>query len=249
MRGDKEGGRHAEGQPSDIGRRPGRQNHRNQRPRAELRQHQFHREEDRAEGRVEGGGDPRPRARRDHGDNLPAAQVEQLPQHRPDTRSDLDDRPLAPDRGARTDGHGRGERLDDHHLRPDAAVLVIDRVHHFWHAVALRLGREAAHHPQDNGPADDRGEDHQRPEWRGRRGDIGVVKGRKLTKEKEVVDDGDQVAKRNSAKPGDDTDPDGDEGQRDDRGAPVVGRGIGGVGRQRFVHGTRAMVVTAGRDL
>ena len=54
-------------------------------------------------------------------------------------------------------------------------ALVVDRVHHLRHAVALGLGREVGDQEGDDHAADDRNQDDQRAPGRRRGEDVGVV--------------------------------------------------------------------------
>ena len=247
MAGHQEGRRKAEGKPPDIGGGAGRQNHRDERAGGKLRQHQLDREKHRAERRVEGRGDPRARARRDHGDDLPCPKPEKLPKDRSDPRADLDDRAFAPDRGARADRQRRGERLHQDDLWADLAAAVVDRVHHLGHAVALRLGRETAHKPDHDQPADDRRKDDERAVGCGRRWQVRVVVERERAKEGEVVHDRDEIAQGDGPKAGDHADQDRDQRKPDDRQAAVVGKGVLGVVRRGFGHRPRARLWTGAR--
>ena len=67
--------------------------------------------------------------------------------------------PSRPDRGAAADGERRGQRFHHRHDRPDHAALVVDRVHHLGHAVALGLRREVADQEGHDDRADHRHQD------------------------------------------------------------------------------------------
>ena len=83
-------------------------------------------------------------------------EVEHLREGRAQRRSDLNDRSLAPDRGARADGERGGQRLDDRHLPANIAALIEDCVHHLRNAMALCLRCEAIDKKDDHQPPDDR---------------------------------------------------------------------------------------------
>ena len=82
-------------------------------------------------------------------------------------RADLDDRPLAADRGAAADGERRGQRFYRRDHRTDDAFLVIDRVEHLGHAVAARLRREIGDQEDHDQPADHRHQDDPWPQGLG----------------------------------------------------------------------------------
>src|SRR6202008_5038205 len=81
-----------------------------------------------ADWRVESCRDSGARACREQRDLLVRGEVEHLSEGRAQRRSDLNDRSLAPDRGARTDGEGGGQRLYDRHLPANIAALIEDCV-------------------------------------------------------------------------------------------------------------------------
>ena len=197
-----------EDEPADKRRRAGGGGDRQEGIDADLGQHQFDREHDAADRRVEGRRDPRPGARRDKRDALPGWHADQLPQGRTQRRADLDDRPLAADRGAAANRQCRRQRLGDRDDRPDAPAIVIDRVHHLGDAVAFRLGRKLR---DDKGDADRPNRRHQndpRPPGVRRGEDAAVVGKAEGPQKEEVVDEADQLAEKERADPGDDADAD-----------------------------------------
>ena len=103
----------AEEQPADKGRGAGRGGDRQEGVDADFGQHQLDREHHAADRRVEGRRDPGPGAGRDQGDALPRRHADQLAQGRAERRADLDDRSLAPDRGAAADRQRRRQRFRD----------------------------------------------------------------------------------------------------------------------------------------
>ena len=136
------------------------------------------------------------------------------PKRRAERRADLDDRSFAADRRAAADRQRRGQRLHHRDDRPDHAALVVDRVHHLGHAVALRLGREIADDEGDADRADHRHQDDPRSP-RGRRGEhVGVVVERPMAEEQQVVDEADQLAKDHRAEAGDDADDQREQAKR-----------------------------------
>ena len=113
----------AEEHPSDKGRGAGRDRDRQKGRDADFRHHQLDREHDAADRRVEGRGDAGAGAGGDERDALPRRHPHDLAERRADRRTDLDDRPLAADRGAGADRDRRGERLDQRDDRPDLPLL------------------------------------------------------------------------------------------------------------------------------
>ena len=91
-----------------------------------------------------------------------------LAQGRAERRADLHDRPFAADRAARADAEGRGQRLDDGHLRPDPAAALGDGQHHLRHAMPARFTREEIDQRAVEQAADDR---HQHNEPQAKSGD------------------------------------------------------------------------------
>ncbi len=180
----------AEEPTPDEGRRAGRDRHRQKGVDAHFRQHQFDREHDAADRRIESRGDARARAGGHEGDSLPRRHGDDLPERRADGRADLDDRPLAPDRRSAADGERRGERFDQGDDRPDHALLVVDRVHHLGNAVPLGLGGEIADQEGDDDAADDRRQNDERAPSARRREDIGVVGEAEAAGEKQIVQAG-----------------------------------------------------------
>jgi hypothetical protein len=123
-----------------------------------------------------------------------------------DRGADLNDRPLAADRGARADGQGRSERFDHRYDWPDDAVLIVDRVHHLGHAVAARFRCKGGDQKGDDQSADDRNDDDECAPRAGRREFAGVVIDRERAEKGYVVKETDQRAEEDSAEPGDDPD-------------------------------------------
>ena len=104
------------------------------------------------------------------------AMVINCPAVDPSERSDLDDRTLAANGRARSDGEGRGERFYGSHDRPDDPFLVIDCIHDFRYAMAASLGCKILDEKSDNQPAKNRDKNHiDAPGARGRV-NIGIVK-------------------------------------------------------------------------
>ena len=222
------GFRHEEGrvepedQAGDRGRGGGRHHHRQEGAVADLRQQQFDREHHPAERRVEGGGDARPGAGRQQRDLLPAGERQLAGEGRAEGGADLDDRPLAADPGARADRDRRGDRLHD---RDDAAhvpLVVVDRVHHLRHAVALGLRREGLHQPDHDQAADDRRQDDERPPGIGGIEVVGVVDQAEGAEEEDVVDHRDHRAEHDRAEGGDDADEEGEDDQGGQANGPRI---------------------------
>ena len=106
-------GRRPKKDPPDEGRRSGRQRHRQESAHAHFGHHQFDGEHDPADGRVEGGGDARARARRDQGDALPDLHPQRSrrwlePSEAPIWMMG----PSRPTAATASDGQRRGQRLD-----------------------------------------------------------------------------------------------------------------------------------------
>ncbi len=192
----------------NAGAAPKKKRHRQERTDADLGHHQFDGEHDAADRRVEGRCNARARAGSDQDDPLTGGHPDDLAQGRPERRADLDDRPLAPDRGAATDRDRGGQRFDDGDDRPNDAALVVDRVHHFRHAMALRFRREGRNQEGHANRAHDRDQDDQRAPRALRREEIGVVAHHELSEEQQIVQQPDQVAEGDRAEAGDDTDQD-----------------------------------------
>ena len=149
---------------------------------------------------------PAPAPADEQGDLLPGREPDGLREGRAERRADLDDRPLAADRRAAADRQRRGERLDHRHLPANVAALVEDRVHHFGHAVALGLRREAQHQKHDDQAAEDRRQRNQVAEAARRLEQVGVVMDTTAPVVEGVVDEADQGAQDDRAEPGGDAD-------------------------------------------
>ena len=117
--------------------------------------------------------------------------------------------------------------------------------------MALGLGREGLHQPDDDEAADDRRQDDERPPRARRIELVGVVEDAELAEEEEVVDGPDHVAEDHGAERGDDADDQGkddEDGERKGailsgkfrgrgcrRGCGGVGHGLGGLAGRRKV--------------
>ena len=80
--------------------------------------------------------------------------------------------------------------------------MVVDRVHHFGHAVPARFGSKFGDEEGDDLPADDGNEDDQRAPWARRRKDVRLVVEREDAEKGEVMDEADEVAEDHRAKAG-----------------------------------------------
>ena len=201
----------AEEDTADEGRGAGGERDRQEGPRAQFRHQQFDGEHHAADRRIEGRGDAGAGAGGNQRDPLPRRHVNHLAERRAERGADLDDRTFAADRGAGADRQSRRERLDQGDDRPDHAFLVVDRVHHFGHAVALRFRREVGDQERDDEPADDRHQNDEESPRARRREYAGVVSERKEPEKGDVVEQADQRAKGDRAEAGDAADDDGEQ--------------------------------------
>ena len=166
---------------------------------------------------------PAPAPADEQRDLLPAGERQLAGERRAERGADLDDRPLAADRGARADRDRRGDRLDD---RDDAAhvpLVVIDGVHDLRHAVALGLRREglAPATPRSGRRRSAPGSRTAPTDWSGRSG-WRRRSSLKVPRKKSVVDHRDHGAEDDRAERGDDADEEGE----DDQGGQADGRAI-----------------------
>lgn len=135
-------------------------------------QQKFRREEYAADRGIKGRRDARARAGGDERSALPGGKTQPLPDTRTKSRANLDDRTFAPDRTAAADRESRGERFHHGHDRPDDALVIINRVHHFGHAVAARFRRKGLHQPGHADRAEHRDEDDESAPWTRRGVDV-----------------------------------------------------------------------------
>jgi len=208
-----ERGVNAEKDSSDKGRRPGRKGDGQKCARAELRHQQLDREHDAADRRIEGGSDAGAGAGagRHQRDSLPGRHADQLAECRAQRGADLDDGTFAAYRGAGADRKCRRERLDQRHDRSNHAFLVIDRVHHFGHAMAARFRSEICDQEGDKEAADNGNQDDIGAPRARRRENARVVADRGQSEKRDVVDQANQGAEHHRAKSGDQTDNNGNE--------------------------------------
>ena len=221
----------------DIARARGRDHDRHESPDADLVQQQLRREKHATDRRIKSRGDPRARAGRDQGRALPGWDAQPLPYARAKSRADLNDRSLAPDRAAAADRERGSERLDHRHDRPDHALIIIDRVHYFRHAVPARFGRKSLHQPGHAERAEHRHEDDEHAPRARRSVDVRLVKEGEFPEKKDVVEDRDHPAENDRAEAADETDHDCEEPkpERRERRFPAHARAGGPeAGRRGF---------------
>ncbi len=133
------------------------------------------------------------------------------PKVEPKRRADLDDRPLAAHGRSAADRDRRGERLHDGDNGTDHAAVVVDRIHDLGHAVPSCFRGEFGDEEGDADGPDHRHEDHEGSPRARRREDVGVVTDGEVAEEQQVVNETDQIAKRDRAEPGDDANHKGEE--------------------------------------
>jgi hypothetical protein len=137
---------------------------------------------------------------RDQGDALARRHTDNLTQRGAERGTNLDDRAFASDRGATTDRNGGGQGFHQRHYGADHASLVVDRVHHLRHSVALGLRGKIAHQKGHADGTQHRNQDDQRSPRRRCSEHVGVVVDRYLTGEQQIVNEADQIPKQDGAK-------------------------------------------------
>jgi hypothetical protein len=208
---DGERGVNAEKDAPDKRRRPGRKGDGQECARAELRHQQLDREHDAADRRIEGGSDAGAGTGPHQRDPLPGRHADQLAECRAQRGADLDDGTFAAYRGAGADRDCRRERLDQRHHRSNHTFLVIDRVHHFGHAMAARFRGEICDQEGDKEAADNRNQDDIGAPRAWRRENAGVVIDRGQPEKCDVMNQANQGAEHHRAKSGDQTDNNGNQ--------------------------------------
>ena len=178
----------------------GGKRHREKRPSAQFRHHQFDGEHHPADRRVEGRRNAGSGAGGNHGDALPRCHADDLPERRAERRADLDDRSFASDRRAGPNRQRGGERFDERHDWSDDTVLVVDCVHNLGHAMAASLWSKIRNEKSDEDAADDGHKDDERAPWTRRSECAGVVIERELAEKGSVVDEPDQGPEHDGAK-------------------------------------------------
>jgi hypothetical protein len=121
------------------------------------------------------------------GDLLPGREFDGLRESRAQRCADLDNRPLAANRGPAADRERGGQRFDDRNLTADVAVLVKHSIHHLGNTVAFRFGCEPLHQKDHDETAKNRRQQYPVAKTTRPLADIGVVPDAERTVVKRVV--------------------------------------------------------------
>src|SRR5260370_31986716 len=183
----------------------------NKRADADLGHHDFHGEENAADGSIEGGSNTAASTRSDENETLPDPQTKNLANRGAEGSADLDDGTFAADRAATPDGDSRGEGFDQSNDGTDNAFTVIDGLHDLRNAVPFSFRGEIADEESNTGSANHRNQDDSSTPGSERSMNIGVIAGREFPEEEEIVNEGDEGTKAGGAEPSDDTDEDGEQ--------------------------------------
>ena len=87
-------------------------------------------------------------------------------------------------------------------IGPNDAVVVIDGVHHFRHAVSLCLRGKLSHQERNSRRPHHRDENHPDSPRTGRGMQVGVVDEREVPQEQEIMEQRNQAAKHHGPEPG-----------------------------------------------